>query len=185
MKRRLSIRGRTQTLRSTRSTRRLGHLCRKAPQSRMIRSSAKYGNSLMYGRGVQLHLCLQWVRDSLRLSLASRGIVVRNRRRSGSPLVNRYITRRKGFQTTVRDRSTRPSTSGCAAGVRPMATVSWVALRPRTHRLFQRHGQLHCDPHIPRRRGGFHAAADQEKRQACPSRTKRSIASCGPQLPAG
>lgn len=43
------------------------------------------------GYGVQFHPCLQWVRDSLRLSLASHGIAVRNRPRSSSPLVNRRM----------------------------------------------------------------------------------------------
>ncbi len=142
--------------------------------------SGKVSSACILGARGRQHPCA-----ALSLALGYSPLALAFRWHAEDATLRRYITRRKGFRTTVRDRSTRPSTSGCAAGVRPMATVSWVALRPRTHRLFQRHGQLHCDPHIPRRRGGFHAAADQEKRQACPSRTKRSIASCGPQLPAG
>jgi hypothetical protein len=51
----------------------------------MIKSSAKYGDSLTITPGVPSRPCLPWEPGARRLSLASHGIVARNRPRSSLP----------------------------------------------------------------------------------------------------
>jgi len=84
-KRRLCIRGRTPTPKWTSSKCRFRPWCNGREPRRMISSSAKYGDLLTITPGVLPRPCLPWEPGARRLSLASHGIVARNRPRSSLP----------------------------------------------------------------------------------------------------